>query len=109
MKCKLLDDDRTVRVTMNPQVWEGHVGCTGTSLGAENPFSFDVLPDAFKVLTGPLNAEFSSGFSNGPPYNRVELHLPRRDRERPATLSSGRNPAAGSAGGDRAARGEGRL
>jgi hypothetical protein len=76
MKCSLLDDDRTVRVTMNPRVFEGHVGCSSTSFQVDNPFSFDVLPNAFKVITGALTAEHASGLSNGPPYDRVELTFP---------------------------------
>jgi hypothetical protein len=75
MKCSLLDDERTVRVTMNPQVYEG-TSCSGASFKADNPFSFDVLPDALKVLTGPLNAEHFASPSNGPPYDRVELSFP---------------------------------
>jgi hypothetical protein len=75
MKCKLLDDDRTVRVTMNPILREG-TSCGSHSFHTDNPFDFDAQAGGFAILTGPLNAIGFSSPSNGSPYDVVELTFP---------------------------------
>ena len=75
MRCELLDDDRTVRVRMNPRVNEG-TSCSDFSFTTDNPFDFDVAPNNFVSFTGPLNAIGFSDPSNGEPYDVVEVTFP---------------------------------
>jgi hypothetical protein len=75
MRCELLDDDRTVRVRMNPRVNEG-TSCSSFSFTTDNPFDFDVAPNNFVSLSGPLNAIGFSDPSNGSPYDVCEVTFP---------------------------------
>jgi hypothetical protein len=75
MRCTLLDDDRTVRVRMNPIVNEG-TSCSSFSFTTDNPFDFDVAPDNFVSLTGALNAIGISEPTNGAPYDVCEVTFP---------------------------------
>ena len=75
VKCKLLDDDRTVRVTMNPILREG-TSCSSHSFHTDNPYDFDAQAGGFAIVTGALSAVGFSSPSNGSPYDVVELTFP---------------------------------
>jgi hypothetical protein len=75
MKCALLDDDRTVRVTMNPRLWEG-TSCGGANFKLEGPFSFDVATDVPATIPFPVFVSSQTFPTNGPPYDRVEINFP---------------------------------